>query len=267
MCEYVSFLASDEGPTLQLYFSTGINSHANIRDAYKITSDGAECEWIGNNSDTLTVRHFDKDIAKLIKRMILDKYPTLKDMLQDIKSVRDRDGTDHKVAQDTYLTPEERKAATPGMLEKHKLWVETKGKEGVRVNFSWWDLSCAYLQGAYLQGANLQGADLRNALLKGAHLRGANLQDTDLQDANLRGADLQDANLRGANLRGANLRNANLRNANLDYADLQDANLRGANLRNANLRNANLRNANLDYADLQGANLQYARNVSDTINK
>jgi hypothetical protein len=290
MCEYVSFLASDSGPTLQLYYSTGLNAHDNIREAYNIVQVGAECEWTGNSPDKLKVRHEDKDTAKLIKQMILDRYPNLKDMLQDIKSVRDMDGTEHTVSQDTYLTPEERKAAIPGMLEKHKLWVESEGEEGVCADFSWWNLYSVNLLYANLQYANLQNTNLRNANLQNTNLHGANLWDTDLryaylQDTNLRFADLQGANLNSANLQGANLQFANLQGAFLKCAELQGADLQGANLQNAYLRNAdlrnailqgaNLQNANLYGADLQGANLRDANlqgakvdnNVPDCITK
>ncbi len=64
------------------------------------------------------------------------------------------------------------------ILEAHRKWVESEGKEGERAN---------------LYRANLQEADLRGAKLQGADLRGANLQG-----ANLGGANLQGANLGGA---------------------------------------------------------------------
>jgi hypothetical protein len=276
MCEYVSFLASDSGPTLQLYFSTGLNSHANIRKAYNLRSVGAECEWTGNSPDNLVVRHQDKDTARLIKQMILDKYPTLKDMLQDIKTIRDKDGTAYVITPDTYLTPEERKDAIPGMLEKHTLWVETEGKEGVCADFSWWNLSSANLQNANLQSANLrytnlQDANLQDANLQGVNLRNANLQDANLQDANLlyanlRYTNLQDANLQKADLQNAHLQNAYLHSVDLQHANLQNADLQDAYLQDADLQSADLRNADLQGAILQGANLQDAKvnnNVPD----
>ena len=82
------------------------------------------------------------------------------------------------------------------ILEAHRMWVESEGKEGERA-----DLSGANLSGAYLFRANLQGADLH----------GANLQWAPLREANLQGAELWGANLQGANLRGANLQGVNLR--------------------------------------------------------
>ena len=89
------------------------------------------------------------------------------------------------------------------ILDEHKLWRETVGKEGARAN----------LRGAYLRDANLFGAYLR-----GANLREANLRDADLSGANLFGAYLRDANLFGANLREANLCGADLAGADLSGA-------------------------------------------------
>ncbi len=86
------------------------------------------------------------------------------------------------------------------ILQAHKKWLESDGKEGLR--------------------ANLCGANLCDADLCGADLRGANLRDADLCNADLRNADLRHANLRGANLRDADLRDADLRDADMDYAVL-----------------------------------------------
>ena len=66
------------------------------------------------------------------------------------------------------------------ILDNHKLWLKTGGKEGEKAD---------------LRGADLQGADLREADLRWAHLRGADLRGADLRWANLRGADLRGANL------------------------------------------------------------------------
>jgi hypothetical protein len=69
------------------------------------------------------------------------------------------------------------------ILDQHRLWLESDGKQGKRAN---------------LQRANLRNADLREVNLWGANLWGANLQYANLQYANLRVADLQGANLQGA---------------------------------------------------------------------
>ena len=85
-------------------------------------------------------------------------------------------------------------------LASHKLWVETRGKQGVCA-----DLECAILRGADLFCADLTGANLVGANLEGANLVGANLEGANLRDANLRGAYLRGANLTGADLTGADL--------------------------------------------------------------
>ncbi len=54
------------------------------------------------------------------------------------------------------------------ILEAHRKWVESAGKEGERAI-----LGRANLQGAALWGAKLQGAKLRGANLQGAYLREA----------------------------------------------------------------------------------------------
>ncbi|HGJ5868468.1 pentapeptide repeat-containing protein [Arsenophonus nasoniae] len=63
------------------------------------------------------------------------------------------------------------------ILDEHKVWVDSMGKNGRKAN-----LSGANLIRADLQGANLQGADLWGADLQGADLQGANLQGADLPD-------------------------------------------------------------------------------------
>ncbi len=121
------------------------------------------------------------------------------------------------------------------ILEAHRKWVESEGKEGERA-----DLSKANLQKAILRGANLQGAILLLANLQKAILRGANLQK-----AFLGGANLQGANLDGANLQGADLTEANLQGAYPIFANLQGAVLLWANLQEAYLYEANLQGATL----------------------
>ena len=116
------------------------------------------------------------------------------------------------------------------ILEKHKIYITTSGKEGERAYLNRADLRGADLSGADLSRANLEGADL-----SWANLRGADLSRADLSRADLSRADLSWADLSGADLRKANLSGAELREANLSGADLEEANLSGADLREANL--------------------------------
>jgi len=105
------------------------------------------------------------------------------------------------------------------ILEQHRKWVETEGKEGKQ---------------ASLDNANLQEAELWEANLQKAFLFQANLQEAELGQANL-----QKAYLGQANLQKAHLVQANLQEANLEKADLGGANLWGAkNLTQAQLNHA-----------------------------
>ncbi len=74
------------------------------------------------------------------------------------------------------------------ILEVHRKWVESGGKEGKQAD---------------LREANLQKANLLRANLQEAYLLNANLQEANLLNANLQGAILVEANLQKANLRGA----------------------------------------------------------------
>jgi uncharacterized protein YjbI with pentapeptide repeats len=86
------------------------------------------------------------------------------------------------------------------ILNEHRLWLDTDGKQGARA-----DLRKAILQEADLHGLNLQGADLEGAHLSVADLMGTNLRLANLQGADLWMADVKDANLQGTQLQGANL--------------------------------------------------------------
>ncbi len=102
------------------------------------------------------------------------------------------------------------------ILEAHRRWVESEGKEGERAN-----LGAANLQKAVLFEANLQGADLQSAKLQGADLGFANLQGASLGFANLQEAGRGFAKLQGASLGFANLQGASLSGANFQGADLR----------------------------------------------
>ena len=159
------------------------------------------------------------------------------------------------------------------ILEKHKIYITTSGKEGERADLkeaylSGVDLSGADLRGADLSGADLSRADLKEAYLSGAYLSRADLSRADLREAylsradlsraDLSRADLREAYLRRADLREANLSGVDLRGADLEEAYLEGADLRGAYLDGANLEGAYLKGADLEGADLEGVNLTWA---------
>ena len=142
------------------------------------------------------------------------------------------------------------------ILEKHKIYITTSGKEGERA-----DLKEAYLSGVDLSGADLRGAYLSGADLSRADLSRAYLSRADLREAYLRRADLREANLSGVDLRGADLEEAYLEGADLRGAYLDGANLEGAYLKGANLKGADLEGVNLTWADLRGADLSSVRGL------
>jgi uncharacterized protein YjbI with pentapeptide repeats len=136
------------------------------------------------------------------------------------------------------------------ILEEHKKWVETNGKEGRQAL-----LRGANLTQALLQGANLTKAVLTKANLSEADLRGANLTLAALWDANLTKADLWKADLTEARLNRTNLTEALMQEANLTRSVLRETNLTGAFLYQANLTRAYLGEANLNEALLKDVNL------------
>ena len=160
-------------------------------------------------------------------------------------------GPEAPTAEKLFPLREISKEALAKILEAHRKWVESEGKEGVKA-----DLSRANLQEADLVGANLQEANLSYANLQGANLPGG---------ANLKGADFLGANLKGARLSGATLHKTLLLRANLDDANLIGADLSGANLTEAQLQGARLFAVKgLAEATLQNANLEGATGLLGT---
>ena len=87
------------------------------------------------------------------------------------------------------------------VLARHKIWLESDGRDGCRANLADGDFSGTILcnlnfEKADLHGADFQGADLRNANLRSADLRRALFDRTDLRGADARGANLTSASFR-----------------------------------------------------------------------
>lgn len=139
------------------------------------------------------------------------------------------------------------------VLEDHKVWGNTGGKQGRRAN-----LERVNLVGADLHGVNLAEANLYQCNLSKANLQGASLAKANLLGAQMGGANLQKASLWEADLQGARLNLANLQGANLSRANLSNANMREANLQKANCTRAVMKEATLSLADLQGTILRRA---------
>ena len=166
------------------------------------------------------------------------------------------------------------------ILEEHKKWLETDGKEGQRADLSWSNLIGSNLSEANLSEANLIGSNLSEANLYGANLSGANLSYTDLSYTDLSDAILFRADLSGAKIDDKTLITEkwrlvweivnqgkvgeDLSKADLSYADLSKANLNEANLSEAKLNSANLSRAFLVMANLSKTELMHT-NLKDAI--
>lgn len=107
------------------------------------------------------------------------------------------------------------RAELDAILLEHKKWVETKGSEGKKADFT---------------GADLSGANLDHAELSQADFTKATLSEAHLEEANLTGAYFAggDTGLKGAALHNASLRGAVLIDTNFTQADLTETDLRGA---------------------------------------
>lgn len=159
------------------------------------------------------------------------------------------------------------------LLEQHRLWLVSEGRDGKPANLSNAKLPALKMSGINLAKAILTNADLSGAELLLADLREANLEAANLSNAKIVGAQLQKAKLRGASLMGAEISPSFLDGADLTAAVLVNANLsdslmKGVNLHRAVLHSAKLNNCLLDDADLSlagilgtdlsGAKLYYA---------
>lgn len=155
---------------------------------------------------------------------------------------------------------DEQRAALEQRIEAHRLWAESNGAEGERLDAGdeadWAGIVLAEtdLREALLAGLRYPGGDLYGSLAVGAIFDGALLAG-----ANLAKATLDEAHLAGADLRGASLLRCSLRDATLARADLRDADLRKAYLARADLTGAELTGAKLAGATLAGAKLEGTR--------
>ena len=129
------------------------------------------------------------------------------------------------------------------ILDEHKKWLETDGKEGRCANLSQQDLSHQDLEGVNLSHANLSHTNLSYA----------NLNNATLAHTNFDGAVLCHTYFVKSKLIGAKMNCADLTNAELQFANLFEASLTKSKLTNANFRWANLCNANLRCSNLPSA--------------
>ena len=175
------------------------------------------------------------------------------------------------------------------MLDTHRRWIASAGREGRQMDLSGYDLRDIHnlwdypltairavkatflgltLERAQIQSATLDYSDFRDCRLARADMRGSSLKDAQLGRADLSGANLgplkfdtpeghgvrlQRCNLSGASFRFSNLRNCDLRDSILMGVDLSNTVLTGCDLRRADLTGANLAGSNLTDALTEGA--------------
>ncbi|MDH4563644.1 pentapeptide repeat-containing protein [Pseudomonas sp. BN411] len=159
-------------------------------------------------------------------------------------------------------------------------------------DFSYAELSYAWIRSSYLNRINLHDAYLRFSILSSVHL-----MDADLSEARMPGAYLTSCNFHRSNISKASLmyctvescffpnsklsgtdfrysslfacklEQADLSNAHLNHGRWSDVDLRNANLRGANLTDTDFKRVDFRGADLSNANLSNARfidcNLSD----
>ncbi|KPA14459.1 Toll-Interleukin receptor domain protein [Candidatus Magnetomorum sp. HK-1] len=116
------------------------------------------------------------------------------------------------------------------ILEKHRIWIESKKEKGEQAIFI--------------------NADLRKFDFSNVALPEANFQEANLQEANFQNANLQKATFREAHLYSVNFKNANLEEADLTEAYLHDTNMQNTNLQSANLERAMLNESFLIHTKL-----------------
>lgn len=144
------------------------------------------------------------------------------------------------------------------ILDDHKKWLNSEGKEGKQADFHHANLEKRNLKEAILKKAKLLYAKLDHAEFQNAKLQYAFLQNTRARKTNFEGADLFNARCSNgyfyeANFKEAKLQSAHFDNTNLRSADFQGADLPLADLQNAHMHQTVLRSANLQNADLTGA--------------
>lgn len=207
----------------------------------------------------------------------------------DLQQIRDRNVVMVDVVTDDNagVSVSQLREPLPKLVDKHKVWVETAGASGARLDLSGYDMrELVTLKQAKLTAIkaertqffrmNLYQIEMQSAILDKSDFRNCDMVEADLRASSMRAAKFNHANLERANFaplmfgeEGARRYSpCNLEGAYFRYAELHGANLMSANLRGADLSYADLSEANLKGADLTGAILEGAifdeANLTDT---
>ena len=166
-------------------------------------------------------------------------------------------------------------ASTPDCSADPAPYVNFKGCDLRKVDFSNADLTGANLSGTNLKGADLDGADLTRANLfrvrSGSITGDATLPGSFslingylvgpmaiLTGADLHGQDLSSISLKRTIFTGANLAHADLSGSVVEYATFSGTDLTSASLNGAKAARSQFMNANLTRTDLSGTDMTAA---------
>jgi hypothetical protein len=109
---------------------------------------------------------------------------------------------------------------TNKLIQDHKLWIDSDGKEG----------KCLTLKLVDLRKKDFSGLNLSNANFIECNLRDANFSNCDLRNSNFFYSDLFSVDFRNSDLRCVNLMMTEMCGVKLTGANLYDAELGGAKL-------------------------------------
>lgn len=159
------------------------------------------------------------------------------------------------------------------LIETHRLWVSTEGKDGRQLDLSGYDMrpletlkmekmtAIKAIKGRFF-GMNLYKIEMQSATLDEADFRRCDMVEADLRGSTFRRAVLSHAVVKGANFEplmfggGDTTKRfspCDFSNATLAYADFSSCKLRMAIFKGADLTNLNLSGADLRECDFTGA--------------
>ena len=150
------------------------------------------------------------------------------------------------------------------LIKLHKIWLDSKGDKGQRLDLSGFDMRKAPPFGKadltmfYAEQTVWYAQDLSRM-----NMPASRFKHSDLRSCNFEGADLRGGNFVKANIAGSKLRHAKFEPLMIDSnrvlkTDFSGANLRYSDFSGAALRDANFTGADLSFADFAGADLEGA---------
>ena len=161
-------------------------------------------------------------------------------------------------------------------LEKHALWLGSRGANGERLDLSSYDMrSFEKLTQYTLTAMKAIGANFLNQNFSGIDIQSAIFDESDFRDckfikSDLRGSSFKEARLSRCNFTDANLAPLMFKNTDgtsrIIPVNMNGVNLRYSVFRNAVLAGIRLKGADLSFADFTGADLRKADLTGTNIN-